>query len=104
MATVIRQAKGHYEVEEVPYGKDFKWCPDCVVVECDCGQRLELTASETICGCGADHASLVHEELESRQQSGEDPRLEDEHRRWREKQDAYLRSEESYWQEFERLE
>lgn len=104
MATVIRQAEGHYEVEEVPYGKDFNWCPDCVIVQCDCGERLELTASETLCGCGADHASLVEEELHSRKRTGEDPRLEQEHRRWSSEQDEYLRSEDDYWREIEILE
>lgn len=104
MATVISQAQGHYEVEEVPYGKDFRWCPDCVVVECDCGEVLELTASKTTCGCGEDHAPLVREKLESRKRSGEDPILKEEHDRWRENQDEYLRSEDNYWQEMEALE
>ncbi len=104
MATVIRQTAGHYEVEKVPYGKDYAWCPDCVVVLCDCGERLNLTATETTCGCGAGHTSLVHKELESRTPTGEDHCLEDECQRWREKQSDYLRSEEGYWREFEALE
>lgn len=104
MATVIRRTEGHYEVEKVPYGKDFNWCSDCVVVQCDCGERLELTATETACGCGADHASLVRGELEARRGTGEDPRLRDEHRRWSREKDEYLRSERDYWREFETLE
>lgn len=104
MATVIRQTEGHYEVEKLPYGKDFNWCPDCVIVQCDCGERLELTASETVCVCGADHAALVREELDHRNRTGQDPRLEEEHRRWRTEQDVYLRSEDDYRQEFETLE
>ncbi|CAN5652351.1 hypothetical protein BH24ACT21_BH24ACT21_13130 [soil metagenome] len=104
MATVIGQTGGHYEVEKVPYGKSYAWCPDCVVVQCDCGERLELTALETTCGCGADHAVLVQGELESRVGSEEDPRLKEEHDRWREKQDEYLRSEKDYRREFEALE
>ncbi|HZY65475.1 MAG: hypothetical protein M3N10_09165 [Actinomycetota bacterium] len=104
MATVIRQTEGHYEVEKVPYGKDFHWCPDCVVVRCDCGERLELTVTEVTCGCGADHARVVHAELDSRKRPGEDPRLEEEYNRWRETQDEYLRSEDDYRQELETLE
>lgn len=101
---MIKQTEGHYEVERVPYGKDFNWRPDCVVVQCDCGERLDLTASETVCECGADHATLVREELESRNNTREDPRLEDEHRRWSENKDEYLRSEENHWQELKTLE
>lgn len=104
MATIIRQTEGHYEVEKVPYGKDYTWCPDCVVVQCDCGERLELTASQTACECGADHLSLVRGELGSRKETGEDPRLEEEHNRWRETRDEYLRSEDNYRREFETLE
>ena len=104
MATVIEQTKRHYEVEKVPHGKNYAWCPECVVVQCDCGESLELTASETTCGCGADHAVLVQEELESRKGSGEDPQLKEECDRWREKQDEYLRSEDDYKQELEALE
>ena len=104
MATVIERTEGHYEVEKVPYGRDFNWCPDCVVVQCDCGERLELTATEATCGCGADHAALVHAALDSRKGPGEDPRLEDEHRRWSEDKDEYLHSEDNYWQELQTLE
>ncbi|CAN5622305.1 hypothetical protein BH24ACT22_BH24ACT22_01480 [soil metagenome] len=104
MATVIRQTEGHYEVEKIPYGKNYAWCPDCVVVECDCGEKLELTALEATCGCGADHATLVQGELESRKRSGDDPQLKEEHGRWREEKDEYLRSEENYRQELEALE
>ena len=104
MATVIERTEGHYEVEKVPYGKDFNWCPDCVVVQCDCGERLELTVMQTTCGCGADHATLVRESRSSRKGVGEDPLLKEEHRRWKAGQDDYLRSEDDYWRELKTLE
>jgi hypothetical protein len=41
--------------------------PECVVVKCDCGEGpVLLTASETGCRCGTDHAAFVREELASR--------------------------------------
>ncbi len=104
MATVIRQTAGHYEVEDVPYGKDYTWCPDCVMVLCDCGERVELTASQTNCGCGVDHATLVRDELDVRKGAGTASCLEEEHDRWMEDRDEYLRSEDDYRREFERLE
>lgn len=103
MATVIERSAGHYEVQEVPFGRSYAWCPDCVVVECDCGERLVLSAEDATCTCGADHAALVHGDPESRTGVGEDPQLKVEHDRWRENQDDYLRSEANYWQEMEAL-
>ena len=68
MARVIERSGGRYEVQEVEFGTVYKWCPECVVLECDCGQRLTLTRSESTCPeCGADHASIVREELAARQ-------------------------------------
>jgi len=65
---VIERTDGRYEAYEVGFGKVYRWCPECVVVECDCGERPTLTASMTICSrCGADHAVIVQEELNSRQ-------------------------------------
>jgi hypothetical protein len=64
--------EGHYDVQEVEMGEVYTWRPESVVVECDCGERLTLTASTTTCGeCGADHNAVVQEGLS-------DERLEDE--------------------------
>ena len=49
MAKVIECAQAHYEVQDVEFGKIYKWCPERVVVECQCGQRLSLSASMTSC-------------------------------------------------------
>ena len=59
MATVIERAQGRYEVRAVEFGKVYRWCPERVVVECDCGGRPALTLRRTTCGCGADHADAV---------------------------------------------
>ena len=75
---VIECAKGGYEVQDAPFGKVYKWCPENVVVECECGERLTLTSLETTCGCcGADYRLTVQDELDVHQ-------LEDEARHpWR---------------------
>jgi hypothetical protein len=69
---VIERTEGHYEVQEVEFGTVYRWCPECVVVECDCGERLTLTRSEstrsesTCPECGADHAAIIREDLATR--------------------------------------
>jgi len=97
MTTVIECIEGHYEVEETSYGQAYVWRPEHVVVECDCGERLVLRASETDCSCGADHAALVREKLASRKVSnGALHPWEAEYQEWRKKQNEYLLSEETY--------
>jgi hypothetical protein len=65
---VIERTEGHYDVQEVQFGTVYRWCPECVVVECDCGERPALTRSESTCPeCGTDHAPIVREELATRQ-------------------------------------
>ena len=40
--------------------KVYKWQPERIVLVCQCGQRLSLTASTTSCvECGRDHALAV---------------------------------------------
>jgi hypothetical protein len=104
MTTMIECTEGHYDVQETSYGKDYVWCPEHVVVECDCGQKPVLNASETVCRCGADHAALVREELASRGASdGASHPWDAEVQEWRRKQDEYLVSEETYRLELSRL-
>jgi hypothetical protein len=64
---VIARFEAHYEVEDQEMGKVYRWCPESVVVECDCGEELGLTACRTTCvECGADHASIAEEVLDAR--------------------------------------
>jgi hypothetical protein len=100
VTTMIERTEGHYEVQKSSYGEAYVWCPECVVVECDCGERPVLSASGTICGCGTDHAALVREVLASR--SAPHP-WDAEYHEWRKKQDEYLVSEETYWVELSSL-
>ena len=63
MATIAERTEGHYEAYKIPYGQTYVWCPGCVVIECDCGERLKLTSSMTKCRCGADYTALIQREL-----------------------------------------
>ncbi len=64
---VIEHTEGHYDVQEVQFGTVYRWCPECVVVECYCGQSPTLTHSQSTCPeCGADHVAIVREELAAR--------------------------------------
>jgi hypothetical protein len=70
LVTVIERLEGRYEAEDTPlFGTAYRWSPECIVIECDCGQRVEFTGSTTTCGgCGTDHASVVRERLVVRRQ------------------------------------
>jgi hypothetical protein len=75
MAVILERTKGHYDVQEVEFGMVYRWCPESVVVECDCGEKLTLTGSVTICHCcGVDHAGMLREEGEvaGHRQSGDE--------------------------------
>jgi hypothetical protein len=63
---VIERIEAHYEVQDVEMGKVYRWCPESVVVECECGKKLSLTASKNAYGdCGADHWAIVEEVLQT---------------------------------------
>ncbi len=69
---MVERLEGRYEVQEVEFGRVYKWCPECLVVECECGERLTLTSSITVCHrCGVDHATVVREELDARRSDDE---------------------------------
>ena len=74
-AAMIERTEGHYEVQEVEFGRVYRWCPESVLVECDCGERLTLTASMSTCrGCGMDYVKLLREKLTAGR-SGDDEAL-----------------------------
>ena len=100
MTIVIECTGRHYEVQGTSYWEAYIWCPECVVVECDCGQRLVLGTSETACSCGTDHATLVRKILAT--QNVPHP-WEAEYDRWRNRLAENLLSEDTYSQELSRL-
>jgi len=61
---IIECTEGRYEAHDGEFGKIYRWCPECLLVKCDCGEATTLTDSDTTCAwCGADHTSIVQEEL-----------------------------------------
>jgi hypothetical protein len=72
VAKVIECAQARYEVQDVEFGKVYKWRPERVVVECGCGERLYLNSSMTSCKeCSTDHAHTVRGELADRRERDE---------------------------------
>ena len=54
--------EGHYEVHEFPSGKDYVWVPAHALIECGCGQEMDVDTQHTTCpSCGADHTAVVKE-------------------------------------------
>ncbi len=105
MTKVIERTEGRYEVQKTSYGEAYVWCPACVVLECDCGEKLVLTASEALCRCGADHATLVREELVARPRSdGASHPWDAEYHAWRREQGEHLRAEDHDWMEWRIIE
>ena len=69
---VLEHLEEHYEVQEVPFGRVYKWCPESAVVECDCGESTifktsTLTSSVVFCECGADYMADIQEECQRHQ-------------------------------------
>jgi hypothetical protein len=62
VAKVIKRVEARYEVQNVEVGKVYTWCPESVLIECDCGETLALTVYRTNCGrCRADRTALTQE-------------------------------------------
>ena len=67
---VIERIAEHYEVQEMPFGRNYKWSPEQVILECGkCGKktihkRSEIIGSEVvICECGKANTARIREEL-----------------------------------------
>jgi hypothetical protein len=55
---IIEHREAHYETREVPFGTVYEWHPAYVALECDCGEKLILTAISTITTCRRCDADL----------------------------------------------
>jgi hypothetical protein len=54
---IVERVEAHYESSEMPFGKVYEWQPAYLALECECGEKLILSATNNIttCGrCGAD--------------------------------------------------
>jgi hypothetical protein len=73
VAQVITSTGGYYELEEVEFGRIYKWQPEIVTLECTCGKRSDLSMCVTNCeACGTDHATVIREWLGSARRPEED--------------------------------
>ena len=63
MTRIIVRLEGHYEVQEAPFSRSYKWHPASVTLACDCGEELTLTgpSTDSTCRCGADHGALIND-------------------------------------------
>lgn len=61
---VIERVDARYDIQEVQLGKVYKWRPESLLIDCECGQRTTLTPSDTTCEeCAKEHIELVGEAL-----------------------------------------
>jgi hypothetical protein len=63
MVQILERVQAHYENREVPFGKVYEWHPAAVDLECDCGEKVTLSATSTttMCSrCGAELGTFVH--------------------------------------------
>jgi hypothetical protein len=61
---IIERVEAHYESREVPFGKVYEWHNAYVALECDCGEKVTLSATSTTttCSrCGTDLGGFVHD-------------------------------------------
>src|SRR5215208_1573747 len=47
---IVERVAGHYEAQEVEFGRVYTWNPECVVAECDCGKRATFKRSDVVEG------------------------------------------------------
>jgi hypothetical protein len=63
MVQILESLQAHYESREMPFGKVYEWHPASVALECECGEKVTLSATTTITicsGCGAELGSFAH--------------------------------------------
>ena len=67
MVQILERINAHYESREMPFATVYEWHPASVDLECDCGEKVTLSATSTsttsttsTCArCGADLATFV---------------------------------------------
>jgi hypothetical protein len=64
MVQILERVQARYESREMPFGKVYEWHPACVALECDCGEKVTLSATSTTTTCrrcGAELGSFVRD-------------------------------------------
>ena len=65
---IIERLEGHYEAQDVEFGRVYGWCPESVLIECACGRRSTykreaLIVSVITCECRRDNTADIRAEL-----------------------------------------
>ena len=65
MVQILERLQAHYESRQMPFATVYEWHPAAVALECECGEKVTLSASSsstttTCSGCGADLGTFVH--------------------------------------------
>jgi hypothetical protein len=58
MVQIVQRVEAHYQNREVPFGKVYEWHPAYVALECDCGEKVTLSATSTTTTCSRCDADL----------------------------------------------
>ena len=58
MVQILERVQAHYENREMPFGKVYAWHPASVALECECGEKVTLSATSTTTTCGCCGAEL----------------------------------------------
>jgi hypothetical protein len=67
VAKIIKRVQARYEIEDVEFGKIYRWRPESLVDKCDCGEEQSLTASKNACPeCGTNYRDILEEVLDER--------------------------------------
>jgi hypothetical protein len=64
MVKIVERVQAHYENREMPFGKVYAWHPAYVTLECDCGEKVTLSATSatSTCGrCDTDLGTFIYE-------------------------------------------
>src|SRR5215213_7478822 len=65
MVQILERLQAHYESREMPFATVYEWHPASVALECECGEKVTLSATSSItttCSrCGADLGTFVHD-------------------------------------------
>ncbi len=59
---IIERVEAHYEVEAVEMGTVYIWCPESVVIECDCEQTF-TTEGAMVASCPRDAVPSIRGSL-----------------------------------------
>ena len=47
MVQILERINAHYESREMPFATVYEWYPASVALECECGEKVTLSATST---------------------------------------------------------